>query len=76
MVDIEEVRRAMGVRVGLAGQIDPAAGVRFGSPDRIRAAIRETYRRIGAPYLPMAGCEVPAGTPLENLRALCEPVPA
>jgi len=48
--------------------------VRFGTPDGIRAAVAEAYARAGAPYLVNAGCEIPSGTPAENLRALCEPV--
>jgi uroporphyrinogen-III decarboxylase len=26
------------------------------------------------PYMVNAGCEIPSGTPAENLKALCEPV--
>ncbi|MCX7045214.1 MAG: uroporphyrinogen decarboxylase family protein [Candidatus Sumerlaeota bacterium] len=74
MVDLERVRKAMGAGIVLAGNIDPAAAVRFSTPDKIRAAIRDCRRRAGNPFMVNAGCEIPAGTPYENLKALCEPV--
>jgi MtaA/CmuA family methyltransferase len=75
MVDLAEVRKAVGSRVALAGNIDPANGVRFGSPSSIRERICADYRKAGNPFMVNAGCEIPAGTPVENLKALCEPVP-
>jgi MtaA/CmuA family methyltransferase len=74
MVDMAEVRRIVGSGVTLAGNIDPAAGVRFGSPEDIRKTVRSTYEAVGNPFLVNAGCEIPAGTPNENLSALCEPI--
>ncbi len=74
MVDMADVRRIVGNSVTLAGNIDPASGVRYGAPERIREVIRETYRTVGNPYLVNAGCEIPSGTPNENLKALCEPI--
>jgi MtaA/CmuA family methyltransferase len=74
MVDIRGVRRALGSSVTLTGNIDPASAVRFGQPDAIRAAVRRIYEEVGNPYMVNAGCEIPAGTPLQNLRALCEPI--
>jgi MtaA/CmuA family methyltransferase len=75
MVDMRAVRRALGGRVALAGNIDPAGGVYLGDPRTIRETIRRTYGEVGNPYMVTAGCEIPPGTPEENLRALCEPLP-
>lgn len=74
MVDLAAVRAAVGEGVVLTGNLDPVSVVRFGTPAGIRAAVAEAYARAGAPYMVNAGCEIPAGTPPENLRALCEPV--
>jgi len=74
MVDLTQVREALGNRVALAGNIDPVAGVLRGTPDTIRATVIECYKRAGNPFMVNAGCEIPFGTPLENLQALCEPV--
>ena len=76
MVDIEKVREAVGDEVVITGNIDPAEGVARGKPDRIREVMRETYRRVGDPYMVNAGCEIPSGTPKENLQALCHPIPS
>ena len=75
MVDMVAVRRTLGENVVLTGNIDPAADVRFGDPKTIRQTILDTYAAVGNPYMVNAGCEIPSGTPVENLKALCEPVP-
>jgi len=75
MVDMRAVRRELGGKVALAGNIDPATAVRLGDPESIREAILKTYGEVGNPCMVAAGCEIPPGTPEENLRALCEPVP-
>jgi uroporphyrinogen decarboxylase len=35
--------------------------------------VQRAYESAGNPYMVNAGCEIPSGTPPENLRALCEP---
>ena len=69
-----KVRRAVGTKAVLAGNLDPAAGIRFGKPQSIRDSLRRIYEQVGNPFLVNAGCEIPAGTPAENLKALCEPL--
>jgi len=75
MVDMRTARAAVGRAVTLSGNIDPVAGVLRGTPETIRRHMRETYAQVGNPYAVNAGCEIPSGTPPENLRALCEPIP-
>jgi MtaA/CmuA family methyltransferase len=75
MVSMPVVRDAVGNQVVLSGNMDPVTVVRGGTPDAIRDAILSTYEEVGNPYMVNAGCEIPAGTPPENLKALCEPVP-
>lgn len=74
MVDMLAVRKTVGGGVTLCGNIDPASAVRMGNPEAIRESILNIYREVGNPYMVGAGCEIPAGTPEENLRALCEPI--
>jgi len=75
LVDMRAARNAVGNRVTLAGNLDPASGILRGSPASIRSAVRETYEAVGNPFMVNAGCEIPHGTPVANLQALCEPVP-
>jgi uroporphyrinogen-III decarboxylase len=37
--------------------------------------VKAIYKAVGNPYMVGAGCEIPVGTPHENLKALCAPVP-
>ena len=74
MVDMKLARQAVGAKVALAGNINPLT-VRSGAPQEIAAAIRQTYEAVGNPYLVNAGCEIPSGTPQENLLALCAKLP-
>jgi len=73
-VDVAEARRILGRGKVLCGNIDPAEAVLRSTPDRIKAAIRAIYETVGDPYMVGAGCEIPSGTPNENLAALCDPV--
>ena len=75
MVNLSTVRDAVGDRVAIAGNMDPVACVLSGNPAVIRDAVLSAYDEVGNPYMVNAGCEIPARTPIENLRALCEPVP-
>ncbi|RRJ95575.1 hypothetical protein Ga0100231_016085 [Opitutaceae bacterium TAV4] len=74
MVDMTKTREALGRGVTLAGNIDPVAEVLRGTPESIRRRLLELYELVGNPFMINAGCEIPSGTPLENLRALCEPI--
>lgn len=75
MVNMATVRDAVGDRVTIAGNINPVAGVLDGTPAGIKNEILSAYEEVGNPYMVNAGCEIPARTPSENLRALCELVP-
>jgi len=72
MVDMGQAREAMGPRQILLGNIDPVSVLRDGSPDDVRAGLRRCHEQAGPRYIVSAGCEVPRGTPPENLRAMRE----
>jgi MtaA/CmuA family methyltransferase len=74
MVDLALVRKTVGPKVAIAGNVDPVSVVRQGTPKGIREAIEHCYATAGGPFMVNAGCEIPPGTPLENLRAFCEPI--
>ncbi|MEX1118773.1 MAG: uroporphyrinogen decarboxylase family protein [Terrimicrobiaceae bacterium] len=74
MVSLACVREVCGRRVAICGNLDPVADVLRGTPESIRLANQACYEEAGNPFIVNAGCEIPSGTPVENLRALCEPV--
>ena len=74
-VDIAHARDVLGHEQAIMGNIDPVSAVLDATPEAIRAAIAAIYARIGNRYVVGAGCEIPPGTPHENLEALCAPVP-
>lgn len=74
MVDLSAVRSALGPKTVIGGNIDPVAGVLRSNPDAVRSAVLDCYVQAGNPFMVNAGCEIPSGTPVANLMALCEPV--
>ena len=74
LVDIATVREAVGTKMVLAGNLDPVSELMLGTPDAIREKVLRIYEQIGNPMIVTAGCEIPRGTPHENLKALCEPI--
>jgi uroporphyrinogen-III decarboxylase len=65
-----EGRQAMGPDQVLLGNIDPVRVLRDGTPRGITQNLEECYQAAGPRYIVGAGCEVPRGTPAENLRAM------
>jgi MtaA/CmuA family methyltransferase len=74
LVDMAAIRTALGPQIILAGNLDPTADLRYGTPPKIRQRRSEAQRAAGPRWLVAAGCEIPSGTPVENLRTLCEPL--
>ncbi len=74
MVDLNEARDVFGPDVVLAGNHNPVADLRFGQPEEIAAKTLACAQLAGARFMVNAGCEIPSGTPPENLRALCRPI--
>ena len=70
MVPLAEARQAMGPAQVLLGNINPVSILRNGTPDQVRSAIAECHRDAGPRYIVGAGCEVPRGTPHENMRTM------
>lgn len=70
MVSLAKARDEMGPDQVLAGNIDPVAVLRNGTPESITEALRQCHRQAGGRYIVAAGCEVPRDTPPENVLAL------
>jgi MtaA/CmuA family methyltransferase len=72
MVPLKEARRALGPSTVLCGNFDPLAVMLQGSPADVRGAVQENAKAAGRAFISAAGCEIPDGTPAENLRAQAE----
>lgn len=67
---VDAARAEMGPEQVLLGNLDPVRTLRDGTPETIERALAECYRQAGARYIAGAGCEVPRGTPDDNLLAM------
>jgi len=74
MVSITGARQVLGKKVVLAGNLNPVQEIRFSDPGSIRRGVARCLDESGVPFMVCAGCEIPSGTPNENLKALCEPI--
>lgn len=70
LTPMAEGREAMGPEQVLLGNIDPVRVMRDGTPDDVTAALQACWQAARPHWVASAGCEVPRGTPAENLRAM------
>jgi uroporphyrinogen decarboxylase len=71
MVPLDEARAAAGPEVTLAGNFDPAAVLLQGTPQDVAEAARGNIEMGRSRFILQPGCEVPPGTPEQNIRAFC-----
>lgn len=74
-VDLVKAREILGPKQVIVANLDPVKEVMDSTPARIQQRLTELYRSAGGPMMAGAGCEIPPGTPHDNLLALCTPVP-
>ena len=71
MVSVREAREKLGPDRCLAGNINPVAVLRNGTPALVAARLEECFADAGGRfYAVAAGCEVPRDTPEMNLHAV------
>ena len=62
-----------GGRVALRGNLDPSSVFRFGTAEQGRTETRSLCEAIGtARWILSSGCDIPPGTPAENVAAFVE----
>lgn len=73
-VDMEEVLRNMPKDSLIIGNIDPAGVLRNGTPELVREEVTALLQRChGYPnFVISSGCDIPPGTPMQNMQALME----
>jgi uroporphyrinogen decarboxylase len=74
-VPVEEAMAMADDRIVLRGNLDPSAVLRFATPDEIRTQTHQLCRVVeGRRWIVSSGCDIPPGTPKENLRAFADAV--
>jgi MtaA/CmuA family methyltransferase len=68
MVDYGKAAETFGERAGLVGNFDPVSIMNRGNKETIEAAVQHCLAVGGSRSFSAAGCEIPDGTPQENLR--------
>jgi MtaA/CmuA family methyltransferase len=71
MVPLEQARQLVGPEITLCGNFDPSEVLLQAGPEDVAKAAKECIERGGEKFILMPGCEVPPGTPEENIRAFC-----
>jgi MtaA/CmuA family methyltransferase len=71
MVPLAEAREAVGPEITLCGNFDPVRVLLRGTKEDVAAAARQCIADAGRHFMLMPGCEIPAGTAEENIRAFC-----
>jgi len=69
MVDIEKAAQLFDDRTAICGNFDPVAVMLQGTPETVRDATLACIQKGGTRLFSGAGCEIPDGTPDENLLA-------
>jgi uroporphyrinogen-III decarboxylase len=62
----------LGPDTPILGNVDPVAYLLEGTPEAVRAGLAECHAIVGDRYVVGPGCEVPPGSPPENVRAIAE----
>jgi MtaA/CmuA family methyltransferase len=71
MVPLARARELVGPQITLCGNFNPAGVLFEGSPEDVADAARECLEAVPDRFILMPGCEVPPGTPEQNIRAFC-----
>jgi MtaA/CmuA family methyltransferase len=69
MVDMRAAAQTFGNHPATCGNFDPVAIALYGTPSQVHEASLNCLRLGGPRSISCAGCEIPDGTPHENLRA-------
>lgn len=69
MVDINKAAEAFEGKVALCGNFNPVSVMLQGTPEEVYQASFNCLKQGGARSISGAGCEIPDGTPPENLNA-------
>lgn len=73
--DIGELKKAMGDKVCIVGNVDPVSVIRNGTVDDVYKSVKSCIEKAAdSPngYMVGSGCDIPSGAPIENIKAVVE----
>lgn len=73
--DIEELKKILGDKMCLVGNIDPVSIIKNGTIRDVHDAVKLCIEKAGdSPngYIIGSGCDIPGGAPVENIKAIIE----
>ncbi len=70
LAPLAEARQKMGPNQVLLGNLNPVTVLRNGTAAGVTAEVTACHQQAGSRFIVGAGCEVPRGTPRENIEAL------
>ncbi len=71
MNDISEMKKEIGGKIVMSGNLNPMEVVWLGTPQTIDSAVKSAIEKAdGERFILTSGCEVPRDTSLENLKAI------
>ncbi len=70
MNPLPEAREYIGEGPVICANLDPVAEVKNGTPEAIQDRLARTTKEVQSKFAVGAGCEIPRGTPEENLLAM------
>ena len=72
-MDLALAKKTLTGRCGIGGNVDPIQTLLLGTVEDVKRDTLKCLQQGGKKgYLLMAGCAVPPGTPIENLKAMVE----
>jgi MtaA/CmuA family methyltransferase len=69
-VPMDEARSILGAHQSLTGNLDPVRKLRESSPEVIHQTLETVQQQAGDRWIVAAGCEIPRGTPHENVLVM------
>ncbi len=72
LTDLKLAREKLGSDIAIMANLEPVKCFLQSTPEQIKAELKECHEIIGEHFVIGAGCEIPPGTPPENMRAMLE----
>jgi len=72
LTDLRQARQKLRAEIPILGNIEPVRYLLQGTPEEIKASLAECHKIVGSRFVVGPGCEVPPGSPDENVRAMTE----